>query len=121
MLAASFIAGSASAQDAAQPINVTLASYSFTPRIITLHANTTYRLHLVDASSGGHSFSAPEFFAASTVAQSDQAKIAGGTVPVDADTPVDVTVTPARAGTYPLRCTHFLHAAFGMTGQIIVR
>jgi plastocyanin len=31
----------------------------------------------------------------------------------------DITLTPAR-GTYRLRCTHALHTAFGMSGEIVV-
>jgi len=31
-----------------------------------------------------------------------------------------VHFTAPKAGTYPVKCTHTLHAGFGMTGKIIV-
>jgi len=31
-----------------------------------------------------------------------------------------VTVTPSRAGTYPVECTHFMHKMMGMHGSITV-
>ena len=33
---------------------------------------------------------------------------------------VDVTFMPTRMGTYAFRCSHFLHATFGMTGNAVV-
>ncbi len=33
----------------------------------------------------------------------------------------DLRLTPARAGTYPLKCTHFMHSGLGMTGTITVQ
>jgi len=109
----------AGAQD--KSITVTLKSYDFTPDSVSLTANTPYSLYLVNDSRRDHSFSAPEFFAASTVDDQDRAKVTNGTVEVAANSSVELRVTPVRAGQYPLRCDHFLHASFGMTGKIIVQ
>ncbi len=114
-------AAAAQAQPAPQTINVSLTSYAFSPSTITLKAGNTYRLHLSDDASKGHNFSAPEFFAASTVAPEDQARIKDGAVELDGGEAADITVTPQKPGTYPLRCTHFMHSMMGMTGQIIVQ
>ena len=46
-------------------------------------------------------------FSASTIAPED--KSGGG------------RLTPNRAGTYPLTCSHFLHTTFGMKGTIVVQ
>ncbi len=105
----------------ATPLTVTLTNFAFTPGTITLKSGTTYTLHLVNNGGSGHNFSAPEFFAASTVAAQDKSKIADGAVEVDEGQSADVTVTPTRAGTYKLICTHFMHQTFGMTGQIVVQ
>ncbi|HUJ45606.1 MAG TPA: cupredoxin domain-containing protein [Rhizomicrobium sp.] len=118
---AALVASAARAQTA-EEISVKLTSYAFTPSTITLKAGKTYRLHLTNGSQKGHDFTAAEFFAASTVAPEDKAKLEEDSeVEVGAGKSVDVTVTPTRAGTYPLTCSHFLHSTFGMTGTIIVQ
>ena len=112
-------AGGAAAQTAA--INISLTSYAFTPGTITLVAATTYRLHLSNDASRAHSFSAPEFFAASQIAPADQGKVEDGKVELDGGEAIDLTVTPTRAGTYSLDCSHFMHSLLGMHGKIVVQ
>ena len=121
VFSAVLIASAAHAQTA-EDIHVSLTSYAFTPSTITLKAGKTYRLHLTNDSKKGHDFTAAEFFAASTVAPADKDKLEEDSeVEVGAGKSVDVTVTPTRAGTYPLKCSHFLHTTFGMTGTIVVQ
>jgi uncharacterized cupredoxin-like copper-binding protein len=103
-----------------QDIQITLSNFSFNPNSIRLQRNTPYALHIMNSASGGHAFSAPEFFAAVAVAQQDRAKIMNGRVEVPAGETVDITVTPMNAGTYRIVCTHFLHQTFGMRGQAII-
>ena len=118
---AALMASAAQAQSA-QEVRVSLTSYAFTPATITLKAGTAYRLHLTNDSKKGHDFTAAEFFAASTVAPADRAKLEDDSeVEVDAGKAADITVTPNRAGTYPLTCSHFLHTTLGMQGTIVVR
>lgn len=119
MMLLALFSTAAGAQD--QSVTVTLKSYDFTPEMVNLMAGTPYRLHLVNDSGRGHSFSAPEFFANATVDDQDQSKIVKGTVEVAPDSSVDVRVRPGRPGSYALRCDHFLHALFGMTGRIVVQ
>src|SRR2546430_184874 len=111
---------SAAQAQSAQPMHISLTSYAFTPATISLKAGTTYRLHLTNESRKSHDFSAAEFFAASTVAPDDRAKIEDDSeVEVGAGKSADITLTPNRAGTYPLSCSHFLHAMLGMKGTIV--
>ena len=112
--------GSASAQTVT-PINISLTNYAFTPSTINLKAGTIYRIHFTNDGSKGHNFNAPEFFAGSQVARADAGKIDEGSVELDSGEAVDITVTPNRAGTYALDCTHFLHSMLGMHGKIIVQ
>jgi len=119
VLAAALCSSEARAQ--AQSITVTLSSYDFMPDIVSLNTGIDYRLHLVNGSSRDHSFSAPEFFAASTVDAQDQSKVVKGTVEVPANAAVDVALKPNGRGTYALRCDHFFHAVLGMTGRIAVQ
>lgn len=103
---------------AAQPaaVEVTLSNFDFTPQTIRLRAGQPVVLRLVNSAGGGHNFSAPQFFAA---AQGVSGPVRDGTVEVAGHQSVEVRLTPAP-GTYRLKCTHTLHAAFGMRGQIIV-
>jgi len=34
---------------------------------------------------------------------------------------VDITLTPAKSGTFALHCSHFMHSGMGMSGQIVVQ
>lgn len=110
------LAAPALAQDAPQRVEVQLSSFDFTPATIRLAAGRPVVLHLVNSGDGGHNFAAPEFFAA---ARDVSGPVERGRVEVGGRQSVDVALTPAR-GTYRLRCTHALHTAFGMTGEIVV-
>ncbi|HEY5710508.1 MAG TPA: cupredoxin domain-containing protein [Allosphingosinicella sp.] len=107
-----------SAQDQAAPrtVEVQLSSFDFTPSTINLRAGQPVTLHLANTGNGGHNFSAPEFFAASSGVSGP---VARGAVEVSGHQSVDVSLTPAR-GTYRLKCTHTLHTSFGMRGAIVV-
>ena len=103
----------------AQRVEVKLASFSFTPKSIHLRAGHPIVLHLTNISSGGHDFTAKQFFAASTVRAQDRAAVRGGSVEVGKHRSVDIALVP-RAGRYPLKCGHTLHKTFGMSGEIVV-
>lgn len=104
-----------------QEIMVALSNFRFTPAMLTLQHGRTYKMHLVNNASGGHDFVAREFFAASTIAPADAAKVRDGEIDLDGHETVDVTVTPNQAGTYPIHCSHFMHGMFGMKGRVIVQ
>jgi uncharacterized cupredoxin-like copper-binding protein len=106
----------AAAQPAAQTVEISLSNFDFTPSTIHLHAGQPVVLHLVNTAHGGHNFAAPEFFAA---ASGVSGPVTDGKVEVHGNQSVDVHVTPAR-GHYRLRCTHTMHTAFGMSGDIEV-
>ena len=105
------------AQSAAT-LNVRLSSFAFTPDRLQLRVGVPVRLHLTNESSGGHNFSAPAFFAASTFPTSSPPP--NGKIEVAGGSSVDITLTPRVPGTYKVECTHFLHSLFGMTGTIVV-
>lgn len=116
VLAALLLCTPVLAQDAPLRVEVRLSSFDYTPSTIRLAAGRPIVLHLVNSGDGGHNFAAPEFFAA---AQGVAGPVERGRVEVAGNQSVDITLTPAR-GTYRLRCTHTLHTAFGMTGEIVV-
>ena len=107
---------------AAQPITaaVDLTNFKFTPAQVELKASRPTILQLRNDSSGGHNFSAPEFFAAAHVDPASAGLIRDGKVEVPAHATVRLALTPA-AGQYPLKCSHPFHSTFGMKGTIIVR
>ena len=98
---------------------VELSSFDFTPRALHLRAGQPYTLVLTNVASGGHDFSAPEFFAAARVQPSDAGLIDGGEIEVPGKSTRTVHLIPA-AGSYKLTCTHTFHATFGMRGTIVV-
>jgi len=104
------------AQPAATSVEIRLSNFDFTPSTIRLRAGQPVVLHLVNTAHGGHNFAAPEFFAA---ASGVSGPVTQGKVEVHGNQSVDVHVTPAR-GHYHLRCTHTMHTAFGMSGEIEV-
>lgn len=101
---------------APQTVEVRLSSFAFEPRAIALTAGRPVILHLVNSGGGGHNFSAPQFFAASTGVSGP---VNEGVVEVPGHQSVDIRLTPSR-GSYRLRCTHTMHTAFGMSGTITV-
>jgi uncharacterized cupredoxin-like copper-binding protein len=103
----------------AQRIDVKLTSFHFTPSALHLRAGHPVVLHLVNASSGGHDFSAERFFAAAQVRPQDRGAIDEGSVEVGAGRSVDIALVP-KAGRYPLKCGHAFHKMFGMSGSIAV-
>jgi uncharacterized cupredoxin-like copper-binding protein len=116
LLALLLAAPAVAAAQSPRTVEVRLSSFDFTPNEIHLRAGEPISLHLVNSGRGGHNFSAPQFFAA---ASGVSGPVRGGAVEVAGHANADVRVTPAR-GHYRLRCTHSLHTAFGMTGQIVV-
>ncbi len=118
-VAALMVVAPASAQTAKR-FDITLANFSFTPSTITLKAGQPVTLHFENKGSGGHDFTAPQFFKAATMDTGTRAKLGKkGRIDLSAGESADVTLIP-KAGTYKVKCGHFLHAGFGMTGTITV-
>ncbi|WP_395335823.1 cupredoxin domain-containing protein [Novosphingobium sp. BL-8H] len=105
----------------AEPVTVELSNFKFSPSAIQLKQGRAYDLRLANMASGGHDFSAGEFFAAARIMDADRAKITEGRVAVAAGKSVDIHLVAPAPGTYKLRCTHFMHSSFGMTGEIVVQ
>lgn len=122
-LAIMFVAAGAGAAGAqtTTTINVSLTNYAFTPSTLNLITGNTYHIHLTNDGSKAHSFSAPEFFAASQISPADQSKVEDGKIELDSGEAGDVTLVPGRAGTYSLDCSHFMHSMLGMRGKIVVQ
>lgn len=113
-------ASSAMAQ-ATATIPVVLSNFRFTPNDIVLQHGQPYVLWLSNDASGGHNFTATSFFAAASVAAADQPLIKKGSVEVPAGQLREIHLVAPRPGQYDLKCTHFLHASFGMKGTIVVQ
>jgi uncharacterized cupredoxin-like copper-binding protein len=102
-------------------VNVQLANFKFTPSTILLDHGRAYVLHLTNLSSGGHDFTAPDFFAASALAASDRGLIQEGGVEVPGGQLREIHFTAPAPGRYKVRCTHTMHKMMGMSGTILVR
>jgi plastocyanin len=102
-----------------ETVTVRLSNFAFDPNHLRLRAGVPVRLRLVNESSGGHDFNAPEFFAASSILPGSLAP-PNGDVTVGSHQTVEIAVVPRTLGTYKLNCTHFLHSFFGMHGTVEV-
>ena len=120
-LAALALSVPVTAAEAPAKVTVTLANFSFTPADLHLRAGQPVTIHFVNTGSGGHDFTAAEFFAAATMDAANRARVGGnqGRVSLGKGESSDVTLTP-RAGTYKAHCSHFMHATMGMTGKVVV-
>jgi plastocyanin len=108
---------SATASIAQAPsVVIDVQSYSFAPKPIHLAAGRRVTLTFANHSGSGHDFTAKGFFAASTIVSG---AAPGGSIELAGHETKTITLVP-RAGTYHAHCSHFLHAAMGMTDEIIV-
>ncbi|WP_313801393.1 cupredoxin domain-containing protein [Sphingobium sp.] len=105
----------------ARSLTLQLSSFKFEPSDIRLEHGVPYDLHFVNTSSHGHDFAGKEFFAQAQIRPEDRAKINKGRVEVGGGESVDVHLIAPSPGSYKVRCTHFMHSAFGMTGRIVVQ
>ncbi len=105
----------------AQTVQVGMTDYAFTPETLQFQANTPYDLRLTNSAGDGHSFDAPAFVAAVDIAPDDQSKGVQGEIEVGDGQTVDVKFTARKPGSYEVRCSHFLHATFGMVGKAIIQ
>lgn len=114
-------APSAQADSAApQIVEIILANFSFGPENIRLRDGEEITLTLTNQGSGAHDFTAPEFFATAQMDAATRKRIdKKGRIEVKKGESVRLTIVPQR-GHFKLKCSHFLHAGFGMTGTIEV-
>lgn len=105
----------------AEVITVQLSNFKFTPATLHLKHGEAYDLRLQNLASGGHDFAAKEFFTDAQIKADDRAKVVGGKVSLAPGQTINMHIFLPRAGTYKVHCTHFMHGALGMTGEIAVQ
>ncbi len=124
-LSLSLLAGAGWAQTGggapAPSVEIDLWNFKLDPDAVTLKAGQPYVLHLVNKSDARHNFEAKAFFAAAQVAPEDKAVVGQGTIDLAGNSSRDVHLVAPAAGDYEAHCTHFMHAALGMKGKILVR
>jgi len=131
-IAAALLAGSAIAQPAAPPtaaidwssakvVEVDLTNFAFSPASLALQPGVPYRLHFVNKASGGHDFTAKDFFEEATVDPAGQAVLKNGKISLKGSETADVGVVANRVGHYDVVCSHLMHATMGMRGDIVVQ
>jgi uncharacterized cupredoxin-like copper-binding protein len=116
-----FLTASSANAQATATAPVQLANFRFTPNSIVLEHGHSYLLRLTNAGGGGHNFTAPSFFAGASIAAADRALIRNGGIEVPAGQVREIHLVAPASGRYDLKCTHFLHASFGMKGTILVQ
>lgn len=118
-LSIALLVPAARAVPAPERIAIELTDFAFAPAALRLRKDRPYLLHFVNKGSGGHNYSAPAFFAAARIDPADAAFVRKGTVEVARGQSRAVRLVPA-AGSYKVKCTHFMHPALGMRGSIVV-
>ncbi|MBA3668984.1 MAG: copper-binding protein [Sphingomonas sp.] len=101
-------------------VSVSMTNFKFTPATVQLLVNAPTTLRFLNDSGAGHNFAAPAFFKTAKIDPASIGLVRNGRVEVPAHSTVSVALTPA-AGQFPLKCSHTLHATFGMRGTIVVR
>lgn len=124
-IGAALALGSASSAQApdwpqAERVEIHLANFSFTPDTIPLRHGAPHVLILINDAGGGHDFVAESFFAAAEIRPADRTRIVKGGIRLAGKETAEVHLVAPAAGIYKVRCTHFLHSAFGMKGRIVV-
>ena len=119
-IATLLLISSAQAQTA---IAVSMTNYAFTPGMLMLKAGQTYRIHFSNDANKSHDFCGPGLLPVVDRRAGGQGQARGRTseVELEGGQAVDITLTPNRAGTYALSCTHFMHSMLGMNGKIVVQ
>jgi len=98
---------------------IAMSDFEFTPPNPKFRRGQPVRLVVVNQGTGRHDFSAPGFFGSITARPGSALPVNGG-VSLAAGEKAELDIVPGAAGQYPLECTVFLHAMFGMTGTISV-
>jgi len=106
----------ASAQTSAAAQTIQVSSFAFAPKPLQLAAGRPVTLTFVNQSGSSHDFTAKEFFASSSITAGAAPE---GEIELKGHETKTITLVP-RAGTYHAHCSHFMHAAMGMTEQIVV-
>ncbi|HLG89984.1 MAG TPA: cupredoxin domain-containing protein [Alphaproteobacteria bacterium] len=131
MLAAACASGASLGADVAPPVpanvdwkqaetvTVRLSDFEYSPAYLRFRIGTPVRIRLINEGSGQHDFSAPAFFNAASYPPGIRGPD-DGDIAVKKGQTVEIELVPNAAGKYHLRCTEFLHALFGMTGEIEV-
>lgn len=107
----------------AEKVDMTLKSFAFVPDRLTFREGQPYELHLQNSSDSGHNLDAPDFFRSAVLKPgkvADRIRAAGGLLELKPGDAADIYFVPTKTGTYPIKCSHFLHASFGMVGQFKV-
>jgi uncharacterized cupredoxin-like copper-binding protein len=106
---------------AAEPtvVKVVMTEYMFTPDHLEFQSGVRYRLHLENAGSELHEFTAPAFFKSSTIEDPEVLNADRTDVVLQPHESKDVILVPHQKGSYNLLCAD--HDWAGMVGQITVK
>ncbi len=119
-----FAPGAAGAQQTdwshATRIDVDLSSFKFRPETLHLKQGQAYVIAFHNSSDGGHDFVAKDFFAHATLAPVARQVVIKGEVELHGGESATVSLVAPPPGAYEAHCSHAMHKAMGMKGEIIV-
>lgn len=110
----------------AETVTVELSEFQFEPASLVFQQSVPYRLVLRNVGERTHTFISDGFFktiAAQRLASKDDERVnpylKGIEIAPGAEK--NLYFVPVGEGTYPVECSVFLHATFGMEGQITIQ
>jgi plastocyanin len=104
----------------AETVEIDLKNFTFNPASLHLKRGAAYRLRFVNQSSGGHDFTAKDFFAAATLDPATAGAVTNGTVRLAGGQSADIDLIAPQVGHFEAHCSHLMHATMGMTGEVVV-
>ena len=110
----------------AATVTVDLSEFEFEPGSLVFGTDVPYRLVLRNAGDSRHTFVSDGFFKAIAAHRliSAEGEVTNPYIKVIGVPPgetKELQFVALRKGVYPFECTVFLHAAFGMDGEIAVQ
>jgi plastocyanin len=104
----------------AETVEIDLKNFTFNPASLHLKRGAAYHLRFVNQSSGGHDFTAKDFFAAATLNPATAGAVSNGTVRLAGGQSADIDLIAPQVGHFEAHCSHLMHATMGMTGEVVV-
>ncbi len=102
-----------------QIVRVEMVDNRFVPDHLSFRQGVAYRLHVENHGKDLHEFTAPAFFAATTVRDPSKLANGGQDIVVQPGDTADIDLMPQRPGHYDLSCAD--HDWDGMLGSIEVQ
>lgn len=102
----------------AERVELRMIEYEFVPSQLRLRRDTPYQLHVVNAGKEGHDLTAPDFFSAVLVRNTDLLKAGSTSIFLEPEQTADIYFIAQNTGLFAPRCAD--HDWAGMKLTIVI-